>query len=121
MKAKGKLGILVLACAVVVSALFWYTQKEPYSTEATVDSLWDKYSVQSTQFDGDKGDANSILSVTVYDEDDITEVESYLESNLSEEDLEHYKLNVYQYSSDVEEFRDNAQKNLDSNDLNPDN
>ncbi|QKY69701.1 hypothetical protein [Lentibacillus sp. CBA3610] len=67
------------------------------------------------------GEDFPIIDVSVYDEDDITEVESYLGSNLSKADLEQYKLNVYQYSSDVGEFRDNARENLDSDDLNPDN
>jgi len=114
MKVKGRLGIFVLACVIVVSALFWYTQKEPYSTEAVMDSIWDKYNVQSTMIGG----TDPILDVSVYDEVDINKVESYLESNLSEEDLEHYKLNVYQYSSNAKEFRNNAQENLDSDDLN---
>jgi len=110
MGVKSRWGIVVLACVIVISALFLYTQKEPYSTEAVTDSLWDKYSVQSTQFD----DEHPVMSVTVYDEEDIPEVENYLESNLSEEDLEHYKLNVYQYSENPKEFRDNAQENLGS-------
>jgi len=84
--------------------------KESYSTESVVDSLWDKYSVQSTQFD----DEHPIMSITVYDEEDITKVENYLEDNLSEEDLKDYQLNVYQYSENPKEFRENAQENLAS-------
>lgn len=112
MGLKSKLGILILACVVVVSALFWYAQKEPYSTEAVMDSLWDKYSVQSTVIGG----TDPILDVSVYDEEDINGVESYLESNLSEEDSKNYTLNVYQYSSNPKEFSDNAQENLDIDD-----
>ncbi|MBD1379429.1 hypothetical protein [Metabacillus arenae] len=65
--------------------------------------------MQSTQI----GDTDPIISVSVYDDGDITEVENYLESNLSEGDLDNYKLNVYQYSSDPLGFRDNERENLD--------
>jgi|SRR5699024_41616 len=110
MSLKKKLGILVLGCAVIGIALFEFMHKEPYSTEAVMGSLWDKHNVQSTMI----GDTDPILDVSVYGEEDINEVESYLESNLSKKDLEHYKLNVYQYSSNPKEFSDNAQENLDS-------
>ncbi|AVK84534.1 hypothetical protein C3943_13605 [Lysinibacillus sp. B2A1] len=59
-----------------------------------MESLWVKHNVQSTMI----GDTDPNLDVSVYDKKDITDVKSYLENNLSEEDLEHYKLNVYQYS-----------------------
>ena len=36
---KGKLGILISACVVVASVLFWYVQKELYSTETVMESL----------------------------------------------------------------------------------
>jgi|SRR5699024_5121999 len=120
MRTKNKLGIFGLASVVAVSALFLYTQEEPYSSKAVVESLWDKYEgdVQSTQM---PAEGFPVIDVSVYDKDDITDVENYLESNLSEEDLEQYKLNVYQYSSDAGKFRDNAQENLDTDELNPDN
>ena len=81
-----KLGILI-----VVSALFWYGQIEPYSTEAVVGSLIDEQNVQSIQI----GDTDPVISVDVYDEGDIEEVESYLNSNLSKKDLKYYELNVF--------------------------
>lgn len=43
---KGKLGVLISVCIVVASALFWYVQKEPFSTETVMYSLWDEYDVQ---------------------------------------------------------------------------
>jgi len=110
MGVKSKFGIFVLACAVIGIALFVFTQKEPYSTEAVMDSLWVKHNVQSTMI----GDTDPVLDVSVYDEKDITVVKSYLENNLSEEDLEHYKLNVYQYSENPFEFIKNAQENRES-------
>lgn len=103
---KRKFGVFVLACAVIGLALLVFTQKEPYSTEAVMDSLWVKYNVQSTGI----GDTDPVLDVSVYDEKDITEVESYLKNNLSKEDLEYYKLIVYQFSEDPLEFRKNAQE-----------
>lgn len=86
-----KLGILIVGCVIAVSALFWYGQIEPYSTEAVVGSLIDEYNVQSIQI----GDTDPVISVDVYDEDDIEEVESYLKSNLSKKDLKYYELNVF--------------------------
>ncbi|WP_175989538.1 hypothetical protein [Bacillus sp. Marseille-Q1617] len=117
MKFKGQLGILVLGCVVAGAALLGFSQKEPYSTGNVMDSLWDEYSVQSTMI----GDTDPVLDVSVYDEEDINDVEDYLESNLSEEDLKHYKLNVYEWSSDVSKLKENAQENLGSDNLNSDN
>lgn len=96
MSIKSKVGIFVLTCAVIGIALFVYVQKEPYSTEEVMNSLWDNHNVQSTMI----GDTDPILDVSVYNEEDIKNVESYLQSNLSDEDLEYYKLNVYEWSSD---------------------
>lgn len=91
MRIKGKLGLLILVCVVVVSALFWYIEKEPYSTESVVQSMWDKYEVQSFQI----GETNRVISVDVYDKDDISEVEEYLKENLSKEDLMQYEIEVF--------------------------
>src|SRR5690625_53522 len=110
MKLKTKIGILVSLCAVIGIALFGFMQKEPYSTEAVMDSLWDKQNVQSTMI----GETDPVLDVSVYDEKDINDVKSYLKNNLSEEDLKHYELNVYEWSSDVAEMKENAHENLDS-------
>lgn len=110
MGVKSKFGLFVLACAVIGIALFVFTQKEPYSTAAVMESLLVKHNVQSTMI----GDTDPIIDVSVYDKKDITDVKSYLENKLSEEDLEHYKLNVYQYSEDPFEFIKNAQENLES-------
>jgi len=78
-------------------------------TEAIMDDVLDKYEVQSTMI----GDTNPVLEVSVFDEKDIKKVEGYLENNLSSQDLEHYKLNVFQWSSDDSEYRENAQRYLD--------
>lgn len=106
MGVKNKVRIIVSASAIIGIALFGFMQREPYSTEAVMDSLWDKHNVQSTMI----GDTDPILDVSVYNENDITVVESYLKSKLSKEDLEHYKLIVYQFSEDLLEFRENAQE-----------
>lgn len=109
MGIKSKVGIFVLTCAVIGIALFVYVQKEPYSTEEVMDSLWDNHNVQSTMI----GDTNPVLEVSVFDEKDIKKVEGYLENNLSSQDLEHYKLNVFQWSSDESEYIENAQRYLE--------
>jgi len=107
MGIKSKVGIFVLTCAVIGIALSVYVQKEPYSTEEVMDSLWDNYNVQSTMV----GDTDPIIDVSVYNEEDIDKVESYLRSNLSDRDLEYFKLNVYRWSSDPKQFLENAQEN----------
>lgn|SRR5690625_4338540 len=109
MGLKSKIGIFVLGCTVIGTALFWFIQKEPYSTEAIMDDVWDKYEVQSTMI----GDTDPVLEVSVFDEKDIKKVEGYLENNLSSQDLEHYKLNVFQWSSDDSEYKENAQRYLE--------
>ena len=75
MSIKGKLGILISACVVVVSALFLYMQKEPYSTET--DKL------------------ESIIRIDVYDENDIPKAEQYLEKSLSKEDLTKFEIDIF--------------------------
>ena len=107
MGVKSKFGILILACAVIWIALFVFTQKEPYSTEAVKNSLWVKHNVQSTMI----GDTDPVLEVSVFDEKDITVVESYLKNNLSKEDKEHYEINVFLFSENPSEYIKNAQKN----------
>ncbi|MBS4192286.1 hypothetical protein KHA94_19165 [Bacillus sp. FJAT-49705] len=91
MSVKSKFGILILACVVVVSALFWYSPKEPYSTEVVVNSVLDKYEVQSTQI----GVTDPVIWIDVYDKNDIPNVEKYIKDNLSKNDLEHYKVKVF--------------------------
>lgn len=102
MGLKGKLGILVLGCAVAVFVFLAFSQKEPYSTEAVMDSVRDKYNVQSTMIGGESTDGKSIptLWVDVYDEDDIAKVENYLEKNLSQDDLEYYEIDIFPYGSE---------------------
>ncbi|MCG3088776.1 hypothetical protein [Sporosarcina cyprini] len=106
MKLKTTVGMFISACAIIGIVLFGLMKKEPYSTVAVMDSLWDKYDVQSTMI----GDTEPVLDVSVYDEKDIIKVESYLKNNLSKEDLAHFKLVVYQYSENIWEFRENAQE-----------
>src|SRR5690625_1055944 len=99
MRLKSKFVILVSLCVVIRIDIFGILQKEPYSTEAVMDSLWDKQNVQSTMI----GKTDPVLDVSVYDEKDINDVKRYLKNNLSEEYLKHYELNVYEWSSDVAE------------------
>lgn len=91
MGMKSKFGLLILGCVIVGSALFWYTQKEPYSTEVVVNSVWDKFEVQSIQI----GDTDPVIWIDVYNKNDIAEVEKYVKRNLSKGDLEHYEVNVF--------------------------
>lgn len=97
MKLKHKLGILILGCAVIGVALYGSIQKEPYSTGAVVDSVWDKYDVQSTQI-GEFENQNvgkPGIYIDVYNEEEIQKVEKYLVKNLSKEDLEKYEIDVF--------------------------
>lgn len=64
-----------------------FIPNEPYSTEAVLSFVWDKYEVQSTQFgeyenpvDGEPG-----IYIDVYNEDDIHKVEKYLEKSYQRE------------------------------------
>lgn len=95
MGVKSKLGILILVC--VVSALFWFTQKEPYSAERVVESVWDKYEVQSFQVgeEGEIGKTNFVIRIDLYDKNDIPKVGKYLEDNLSKDDLTRYEIDVF--------------------------
>lgn len=111
MTLRNKIGIFISVCAVIGIALFGLTEKESYSTEAVMDSLWDKHDVQSTMI----GQTDSVLDVSVYDGEDINNVRNYLESNLSKEDLKHYELHVYEWSSDLVQLNESPQENLASN------
>lgn len=91
MSIKSRLGSLIITGVIVMSIVFWYVLKEPYSTELVVHSLWDKFEVQSTSV----GDTVPIISIDVFDKNDIPEVEKYLKSKLSKEDLEHYRIEVF--------------------------
>jgi len=91
MGVKRKFGALILTSVIVMSVVFWYTQQKPYSTEQVMNSLWDKYEVQSTQI----GDTDPVIWIDVYDKNDIPEVEKYLKAKLSKDDLEHYEIEVF--------------------------
>lgn len=91
MGVKRKFGALILTSVIVMSVVFWYEQQKPYSTEQVIDSLWDKYEVQSTQI----CDTDPVISIDVYDKNDIPEVEKYLKAKLSKDDLEHYEIEVF--------------------------
>lgn len=88
---KRKLGTLILASVIVMSVVFWYSLQGPYSTELVVDTLFDKYEVQSTQI----GITNPVIWIDVYDKNDIPEVEKYLKAELSKDDFEHYEIEVF--------------------------
>lgn len=88
---KRKLGTLILASVIVMSVVFWYSLQWPYSTELVVDTLFDKYEVQSTQI----GITNPVIWIDVYDKNDIPEVEKYLKAELSKDDFEHYQIEVF--------------------------
>lgn len=103
MKSKSKLGILVLGCVLaVVVLLLAFSRNEPYSTGAVMDSVSDKYNIQSTMIGGESTDGQSTptLWIEVYDEDDISKVENYLKEHLSQDDLEYYEIDVFPYESE---------------------
>lgn len=91
MGMKNKFGLLILGCVIAGSSLFWYTHKEPYSTEVVVNSVWDKFEVQSTQIGG----TDPVIWIDVYNKNDIVKVEKYVKENLSKDDLEQYEVNVF--------------------------
>ncbi|MFB7155633.1 hypothetical protein [Lysinibacillus sp. NPDC056232] len=91
MGVKRKFGALILTSVIVMSVVFLYAQQKPYNTEQVIDSLWDKYEVQSTQI----GVTDPVISIDVYDKNDIPEVEKYLKAKLSKDDLEHYEIEVF--------------------------
>ena len=91
MGVKRKLGPLILASIIVMSGVFWYSQQEPYSKELVVNTLFDKYEVQSSQI----GITDPVIWIDVYDKNDIPEVEKYLKAKLSKDDLEHYEVEVF--------------------------
>lgn len=97
MSVKGKLGILISACVVVVATLFLYIQREPYSTVTVMESLWDQYALQSFMIGGEdtEGKFAPTIWVDVYNQDDISKVEKYLEKNLSKSDLAYYEIDVF--------------------------
>lgn len=67
MCVKRKLATLIIASLIVMSLVFWYVQKEPYSTERVLSSLFDNYDVNSTQMDG----IDSIIWIDVFNKNDI--------------------------------------------------
>ncbi|MEC5424780.1 hypothetical protein QGM71_14940 [Virgibacillus sp. C22-A2] len=96
MGIKRKLGILVLMCTAAFTFI-GFAQKEPYSLDGVVDSVWGKYKVQSTQVGefGESSEREPAIFVDVYDKNDIPKVEKYLEDNLSKDDLAKYEINVF--------------------------
>jgi hypothetical protein len=91
MSVNRKFGALILAGIIVMSGVFLYLQKEPYRTELVLDSLWEKYEVQSTQI----GITDPVITIDVYDKNDISDVEKFLKANLSKEDLKKYEIEVF--------------------------
>lgn len=90
---KSKFIPLILTSVIVGSTLIWYIQREPYSTEKVIDSVLEKYPVQSTQI----GYTDPTIWIEVYNKADIKKVEKYLTENLSKDDLDHYGIEVYAY------------------------
>lgn len=97
MSLKRKSVIFILTCFVIASSLFWYSQKKAYSAEKVVESVWDKYEVQSTQVgeEGEVGKTKFVIWIDVYDKNDIPKVETYLQRKLSKEDLAQYDIQVF--------------------------
>ncbi|MET3658858.1 hypothetical protein [Sporosarcina psychrophila] len=91
MGVKRKFGALILTSVIVMSVVFWYTQQKPDSTEQVMNALWDTYDVQSYQI----GDTDPVISIDVYDKNDIHEVEKYLKAKMSKDDLKHYEIVVF--------------------------
>lgn len=99
-----KIGILILASVLLAISLSWYTQREPHSAVSVVDSVWDKFDVQSTQIgensvtdfvSNEINEADFVIWIDVYDENDIPKVEKYLEDNLSKDDLKQYEIDIF--------------------------
>lgn len=97
MRLKRNSVIIILTCFVIVSALFWYSQKEAYSAENVVESVRDKFEVQSTQVgeEGEVGKTKFVIWIDVYDKKDIPKVETYLQRKLSKKDLAQYDIQVF--------------------------
>lgn len=91
MGVKRKFSALILTSVILMSAVLLYMQQKPYSTVLVMESLFDKYEVQSLNV----GDTDQVISIDVYDKKDIPEVEKYLKSKLSKDDLEHFEINVF--------------------------
>lgn len=91
MGIKRKLGALILTSFIVISAVFLYVEQKPYSTELVLESLWNKFEVQRTGI----GVTDPVITIDVYDKNDIPEVEEYLKANLSKEDLEYYEIEIF--------------------------
>ncbi|WP_147294848.1 hypothetical protein [Oceanobacillus chungangensis] len=62
-----------------------------------MESVWNKYEVQSTKIGEylDRREGNPIISIDVYDKNDIPIVEEYLEDSLSKDDLTKYEIVVF--------------------------
>ena len=91
MGVKRKFGALILTGFIVTSVVFLYTEQKPYSTELVIESLWDKYEVQGTGI----GVTDPVITIDVYDKNDIPEVEKYLKAKLSKKDLEYYEIEIF--------------------------
>lgn len=97
MKTINRLVLLIFSCGLITSVLFWNKYKEPYSAERIVESLWEKFEVQSTQVgeEGNMGEEEFVIRIDVYDKKDIANVEKYLVDHLSKKDLTKYNINVF--------------------------
>ncbi|WP_054860089.1 hypothetical protein [Gracilibacillus sp. JCM 18860] len=90
MAVKIKWGMFILVGAAVFT-FGLLSHVESYSTESAVQSVWDKYDVQSTMI----GESDPVIWVDVYDKNEIPEIEEYLQNRLSKEDMEKYKIEVF--------------------------
>ena len=91
MGVKRKFGALILTTFIVMSTVFLYAGQKPYSTELVIESLWEKFAVQGTGI----GITDPVITIDVYDKNDIPEVEKYLKAKLSKKDLEYYEIEIF--------------------------
>lgn len=89
-----KSAFLILIASLIVLVAFIGNQGHGNKEASDVlEDAWDKYEIQSFEIGKDMDHPN--IWVDVYDESDIPVVEEYLTSNLSNDDLDRYGINVF--------------------------
>ncbi|UOQ83547.1 hypothetical protein [Gracilibacillus salinarum] len=91
MAVKIKWGMFIFVVAAVLTFGLSSHHVESYSTESAIQSVWEKYDVQSTMI----GESDSVIWVDVYDKKEIPEIKEYLQNRLSKKDMEKYKIEVF--------------------------